>query len=143
MNNHVKTTNDSVTRLWVNDQSKDDQAVLDWLSNHSFAGRQNDIFKRMASGTGDWLLKTEAFMKWQLSREKALWCPGIPGAGKTVLASYIVNHLKGSFAREKAGIAYVYCNYKEPNQTAETLVAALVRQLLQHRGSIPGELREM
>jgi len=127
----------------VNDQSKDGQAILDWLSTENFAGRQRDILKQMTSATGDWLLKTYAFATGQASKENTLWCPGILGAGKTIIASCIINHLKCTIVGKEAVFAFVYCNYKEPDQTAETLVAALVRQLLHYRGDIPDELHEI
>ena len=74
------------------------------------------------------------------SNDKALWCPGIPGAGKTVFTFYVVVHLKHIFAKSEVGIGYIYCNYKDPDQTADNWIASLLRQLLQSRPAVPIDL---
>ena len=74
------------------------------------------------------------------SNDKALWCLGIPGAGKTVFTSYVVDRLERTFAKSEVGIGYNHCNYKHPDQTAENLIASLLRQLLQSRPTVPIDL---
>ncbi|KIM30816.1 hypothetical protein M408DRAFT_271003 [Serendipita vermifera MAFF 305830] len=62
------------------------QKILDWLSPINFFARQDEIFSKRQADTGTWLLENDGFKKWKLGEEKMLWCSGIPGAGKTVLA---------------------------------------------------------
>ena len=59
-----------------------------------------------------------------------LFCPGIPGTGKTMIASIVVNHLKTSFPDDKTGTAYLYCVYKrQDNQKVDDLLTSLLGQL--------------
>ena len=95
----------------------------------------------MTPGTGDYLLETLEFQSFLDNHEKALWCPGMPGAGKTVITSYIVNYLRTTFQPQEVGIAVIYCNYKEPDQTAANLLTSLSRQLVQHKSEIPERIR--
>lgn len=68
-----------------------------------------------------------------------MFCPGIPGAGKTVLTSIIVKDLNARYRGDgDVGIAYIYCNFRRKDeQNAEGLLAALLKQLAQGRSSLP------
>ncbi|KAG7009377.1 hypothetical protein G7Y79_00002g004920 [Physcia stellaris] len=54
------------------------------------------------------------------------------GAGKTVLSSLIIEHLRQLNAQGNAhGVAYIYCNYKDrENQSLQNLLSCLIHQLL-------------
>lgn len=74
-----------------------------------------------------------AFKRWEYDKGQALWCSGIPGAGKTVLASLIIDHLNALRSREPnglIGVACVYYNYKERSTvTLDAIHRSLIRQL--------------
>ncbi|KAJ6517782.1 hypothetical protein DFH09DRAFT_1287642 [Mycena vulgaris] len=74
-------------------------------------------------------------MQWESGSESTLWCHGIPGAGKTVLASMVVDHLSAEFRNNKnIGVACIYLNHKEANQQPPPkLLAGLWRQLVLDR----------
>jgi len=58
----------------------------------------------------------------------ALFCPGIPGAGKTILVSIIIDHLQRISGGRGIGIAYLYCNFRRVDyQTVEQLIVNLVK----------------
>jgi len=73
---------------------------------------------------------------------KTLFCPGIPGAGKTHMASIVIHHLQSceTFSDPPA-VAYIYCGYREQH-TQETLVSSLARQLARLQRPIPPALEE-
>jgi Cdc6-like AAA superfamily ATPase len=76
-------------------------------------------------------------------KKKTLFCPGIPGTGKTMIASIVVNHLKTSFPDDRTGIAFLYCIYKrQDNQKAADLLASLLAQLLVRQSIVPNFIRE-
>ncbi|KAJ7152700.1 ankyrin repeat-containing domain protein [Mycena crocata] len=83
-------------------------------------------------GTGEWLIKNEDFAAWKRSTGgTVMWCRGIPGAGKTVLASIVVDHLRNRFQGEDIGVACIYLNHKETEtQSPPNLLASLWRQLV-------------
>jgi len=63
-----------------------------------------------------------------------LFCPGMPGAGKTILVSIVINYLQRNFGDRDVGIAYLYCNFRRvDDQTVEQLIANLVKQLLSNK----------
>ncbi|KAJ6524804.1 hypothetical protein B0H19DRAFT_1042750, partial [Mycena capillaripes] len=118
--------------------------ILNWLSPINFFLQQADISQRREKGTGEWLLADPLFKQWESGSGRTLWCCGIPGAGKTVLASMVVNHLSATFKNNKdIGVACIYLNHKEAaNQTPPKLLAGLWRQLVHGRnvGSVAREL---
>ncbi|KAJ7887446.1 hypothetical protein B0H13DRAFT_1550065, partial [Mycena leptocephala] len=96
-----------------------------------------------AKGTGGWLLEHPVFKQWESGSGRTLWCRGIPGAGKTDLASIVVNHLSDECEDNKnLGVACIYLNHKANDQTPSKLLAALWRQLVHGRdvGSIAKKL---
>ena len=73
-----------------------------------------------------------------------LWCPGIPGAGKTFLASIVVEHLRKYHKDKKVAILVIYCGYNEAkSQSIDNLIAALIKQTLQIQPEVSKELKDM
>ncbi|KAI1488247.1 NACHT domain protein [Biscogniauxia mediterranea] len=92
-------------------QSHDDR--LDWLR------------ARVYQGTGTWLLQSATFKEWlQATAESSriLWLQGIPGAGKTYLASTVIARVQ-SLGRT----AFAFLSYKENrNATAISVLHSLI-----------------
>lgn len=66
-----------------------ERKVLDWLSTVKHEQNNHDIHMPRIDGTGEWLLHEVAFRNWRdnpKSRDNVLWCNGILGSGKSVLA---------------------------------------------------------
>jgi Cdc6-like AAA superfamily ATPase len=89
-------------------------------------------------------LKSTPFIEWLEGKEKTLFCPGIPGTGKTMIASIVVDHLKASFPDDKTGKAFLYCIYKrQDNQKVDDLLASLLGQLAVWQSMVPESIREL
>ena len=109
------------------------QEVGNWLSPFDFSAVQQEIFHRSHAGTGKWLLESEEFQRWSSSHNDILWCPGIPGAGKTYLAAIIIDYLRRETSVEgRDAVLCLFCNFNEQaNQTAYNFMGALLRQMVQ------------
>jgi Cdc6-like AAA superfamily ATPase len=77
--------------------------------------------------------------------KQTLFCPGIPGAGKTILTSVVVEELSTRFYNDsRIVVAYIYCNFKRQiEQTLENLLASLLKQLAQSRPSLPESIKSL
>jgi ankyrin repeat protein len=82
---------------------------------------------------------------WLDTEKQTLFCPGIPGAGKTILTAIVVDNLATRFAGNLAiGIAYIYYNFRrQDEQKAEELLASLLKQLTQGRSSLPDSVKSL
>ena len=113
------------------------QAIMEWLSTTDFPAQQHDIISRRQDGTAQWFLDSTGFKAWLDGPEKTLFCPGIPGAGKTMMAAVTIDHLNRSVRRKDIGVAYLFCSYKtQIDQSAPNLVAAVLKQLVYGRPDI-------
>lgn len=136
-------TKDSVDRLGEHQDNRErrdeHQVILDWLTPIDYASQQSDFIARRQEGTGLWLLDSNEFQGWLNQSAQTLFCPGIPGAGKTMITSIIVEHLQTKFRNDpNIAIAYLYCNFRrQQEQKPIDLLASLLKQLIQRRPSIP------
>ncbi|KAF2462657.1 uncharacterized protein BDR25DRAFT_330111 [Lindgomyces ingoldianus] len=97
---------------------------------------QSDFIARRQEGAGLWFLNPVEYFEWIQGSQKTLFCPGIPCAGKTMMAAITIDHLLGSVHCNDTGVAYLYCNYKaQADQTTTNLLAAILKQLVQGRPS--------
>lgn len=112
---------------------KECQEIGHWLSPFDFRAIQQEILHRCHAGTGKWMLESDRFQQWSSSHNETLWCPGIPGAGKTYLASIIVDYLERQTSSEgQDAVLCLFCNFNEQaNQTAYNFMGALLKQLAQ------------
>ncbi|KAF7507610.1 hypothetical protein GJ744_010280 [Endocarpon pusillum] len=144
------------TRLEVKEVRKEHQQwhaaernrkILRWLSHLSFEEKHRDILSKLHPGTGQWLLDSDQFKAWRNGHQDSppnLWCPGIPGAGKTVLAANVVDHLQQLFAQDNVAVLYIYCDYKDQvNQTDRNLFASLAKQSISQRSDLPFEAKAL
>jgi hypothetical protein len=111
--------------------------IADWLSTTDFPAQQSDFIARREVGTGQWFLDSPEFTKWLCTPKETLFCPGIPGAGKTMMAAITIDHLSTTTESDAIGIAYIFCNYKaQADQNTTSLLAPILKQLVQARPSL-------
>ena len=118
-------------------RAKEFLAILEWLSPISVWTQWQDIFSRRHDQTGSWFWSTPECQQWQSIRGKILYCPGIPGAGKTVMSSSVVDHLRNTEPKTTAVICH-FCSYKDSNsQDLCGTIGSIIRQLLQGQDKAP------
>ena len=115
------------------------QEVLQWLSTLNFRPKQLDTLSRRIPSTGEWLLVEENFKSWvDGSGSSCLFCSGIPGGGKIILTSLVINHLESRIAANKPMVAYIFFDYKDQErQTVTAILRSLLRQVIESIGQIP------
>jgi hypothetical protein len=127
------------------EQQHERQTILQWLTPVDYAAQQSDFIGRRQEGTGQWLLDSAQFKAWLETDKQTLFCPGIPGAGKTILTSIVVDELTTRFSDDLAiGIAYIYCNFRrQDEQKIDDLLAILLKQLAKGQPSLAGTIKDL
>jgi Cdc6-like AAA superfamily ATPase len=133
---------DMNTTIYSQQSDRERQAILSWLASIDYAPQHNDFLSRREEGTGLWLLDSDVFRDWVDKDSAILFCPGIPGAGKTIMSAIVVEHLQQTFQNDPTvKVAYIYCNFRlRSQQTPVELLSGLLQQLVQVQPSLPESL---
>ncbi|PTB55914.1 hypothetical protein M431DRAFT_412378 [Trichoderma harzianum CBS 226.95] len=136
---------EGVDKLVTVQRNKDNQEIIEWLTPINYAHQQRDFMKIRQPDTGHWFLSSEEYQTWIESDKQTLFCPGVPGAGKTIMTATVINDLYTRYKDDAdIGISYLYCDYRRQNeQKAEDLVANLLKQLTQGRAAMPDFIKTL
>ncbi|TEB19876.1 hypothetical protein FA13DRAFT_302243 [Coprinellus micaceus] len=111
-------------------------ALVSWLSSNNYRLYHDTTSSIRTTNTGLWFLASDEFEEWLSSAHGVLWVTGMPGAGKTVLASHSVDHLVANVVpagTTNVALTYVYCRYLD-NCKAGHILRSLIHQLVEdHR----------
>ncbi|KAI4934090.1 hypothetical protein J4E86_011472 [Alternaria arbusti] len=113
--------------------------IRSWLSAPDPSMNYLKAHKQRQAGTGLWLLQNETFEEWKEDPASRLWLHGIPGCGKTILSSTVVEHLQHHCGDDKRKMTvYFYFDFNDAQkQVPELMLRSLLRQLLQRSVTIP------
>jgi hypothetical protein len=126
--------NEKLDELITQERSKKMKAVKEWLAVGSQPEQDHDAFRDIRGefpSTGRWIIKHEYFREWldtDVPASPIVWLHGMPGAGKTILTSNIIDECK---RRTDCITSYFYCHYEDQRaNTAVGVLRGLIDQLL-------------
>lgn len=65
------------------------------------------------------------------------------GAGKTVVAAVVVDHLRRNFNTSETPVAFIYCNYKQrESQSTLAILESILQQIVLVRPTISEIIRD-
>ncbi|KAF9891436.1 hypothetical protein FE257_003902 [Aspergillus nanangensis] len=147
-NNMTRNIQQTTHRIDQRQIIQERQELLTWITPIDHVAQQADIAKRRQPGTGQWLLDSGEFQNWINDGSSAtFFCPGIPGAGKTMMTSNVIDYLENKYkssttSSNTVGIAYIFCTFqRREQQNLEDLLAGLLKQLVHQLNPIPGDLK--
>jgi hypothetical protein len=119
--------------------------IYSWLSAPDPSTNYHKAHKQRQTKTGLWLLESAKFAEWKKSAASRLWLYGIPGCGKTILSSTIVEHLLQHCHDDTSMVmAYFYFDFNDTEkQDPELMLRSLLCQLLQRSVVIPEGVDEL
>jgi hypothetical protein len=126
-----------------NEDMRRAREVFNWLRSTDVETNQFHFSKILAGypDTGRWLLNNPYFQEWIDPHfptiPPLLWLNGIPGAGKTILASLVVDEVKK--LPHSPTVLFFYCKHKNSEQDNFLALARslLVQLLKQDKGLLP------
>lgn len=119
--------------------------ILDWITLKDYGLEHSDRLEQREKGTGQWFLDSKEFKEWFKNDNETLFCPGIPGAGKTVLASLVIDHIRSNLRNNTdASLGYIYFDHRQREQhDSKALIASLLRQLAASHSVLPDTVRKL
>jgi hypothetical protein len=109
------------------------ERIRGWLRPPDPSTNFNQARALHHENTGQWFLDGEAYSKWKRCTRSLLWLNGIPGCGKTVLSSSVVDDLQQSAGPIRC-VVYFYFDFNDvAKQHVESAVRSLIAQLYYQR----------
>ncbi|VTT73843.1 unnamed protein product [Fusarium fujikuroi] len=100
-----------------------------WLSPPDPSINRNKALLQRQEGSGQWFLQSATYSAWKAEQNSLIWLHGLPGCGKTILSSAIVDDLEKSETLFR-GLLYFFFDFTDTSkQSLEGLVCSLCSQL--------------
>ncbi|KAF3019814.1 hypothetical protein E8E14_012763 [Neopestalotiopsis sp. 37M] len=124
--------------------SKNERSRMLEMFSHVQVGDQHHRRTKMrVEGSGEWLPKHSKFKTWENSNSSSiLWLTGQVGAGKTILASTVIDRYwikdASDIPAAKEGFAYFYYSKNDPGLSNGDPTAQILGSFLRQLAMIPG-----
>ncbi|KAI1444648.1 hypothetical protein F5Y02DRAFT_427579 [Annulohypoxylon stygium] len=145
-----QATSSNIVKLIRKQDHHENQAILNWLTPFDYASQQADFISRRQPHTGKWFLNSREYQTWVETKNQILFCPGILGAGKTILTSIVIDYLITKFWNDPGVcVGYIYCNFRrQSEQKISDLLSSLLKQLCQRQlangqSSLPDVVKDL
>jgi hypothetical protein len=120
------------------DQEEKLGKICSWLSAPDPSTNYQKAHKQRQAETGLWLLQNARCAEWKEGAALRLWLYEIPGCGKTILSSIVIDHLLQHCHDDASMVtAYFYFDFNDAQkQNPELMLRSLLSQLLQRSSTI-------
>ncbi|KAH6646793.1 hypothetical protein BKA67DRAFT_611497, partial [Truncatella angustata] len=126
VSHQVDNTHSKVENLQTNKHFDD---ITKWLAPPDVSTNFNKAIKARHKGSGRRLLESEAYMKWETGQSSFLWLYGIPGCGKTILTSTVIEDLQKNQDLTRTPL-YFYFDFTDTRkQSFENVIRSLIIQM--------------
>ncbi|KAF5339857.1 hypothetical protein D9611_009063 [Ephemerocybe angulata] len=110
--------------------------VAAWLKGANFRSVYRLSLEARMDDTGSWLVATFEFGEFVRQKGTVVWATGLPGSGKTILASISVEHLEDNFSdRTDVAVIYAFLRYSEKHALLDIIAGLLAQLVSSHRAA--------
>ncbi|KAI9779165.1 MAG: hypothetical protein M1839_007700 [Geoglossum umbratile] len=121
------------------------EKILRWLLWNDPKEKHSTSRRLYQKGSNQWILDSDALKRWKTTPGQSLWLHGIPGCGKTIICSTIVDHIQELCENRLAGrLAYYYFDFSDSkSQKLGSLLRSLIVQLSNQTDVLPQVLETL
>jgi hypothetical protein len=114
-------------------------AILTWYKTSDPEQNHKVSRSKHEPDTAKWIFDVKDFISWQDGLSESLWIHGIPGAGKTILCSTIIDHMSQHYKGDSANrVVYFYFDFADNKKlTVANLLKSVIYQLIASEEVIP------
>lgn len=126
-----------------------DEAVRRWLNAPDSQNDCEIALRKRLKGSGEWFIKSTAFMDWIANAASFFWLHGFAGCGKSVLSATIVDHVQNLVCAQRSparicASAFFFFSFRETSkQNAEGCLRSLAVQLASQLPELDADLRAL
>lgn len=117
-----------VKNLQLAQDIREDRNILRWLSSPDPSTNHNAARAKHEPTTGDWFLRSQDFSSWRSGLGQCMFLHGIPGCGKSILCSTIIEDLK--HRRDQCSGSDLIYFYFDFNQEKKQTVDGFLRSMI-------------
>lgn len=130
-NKHLQQIRKDQNTFAENMKTQENTRIFQWLSPVNPELKHRVFREDYQKGTCLWVFDLSEYKAWAAEVNTALFIYGIPGAGKTTLASLVIDTLR---VQKPAGFAFFYCRHDDQaTHVGSNLLGSLMSQLaMQH-----------
>ena len=144
LHNKIDEIGEGVARIELSDRH---HKMRLWLSGVDPSLNYNRAVRKRHKGTGNWLIEHDVFRDWKRNpdSDSIIWLYGIPGCGKTILCSTIVEHFLHVCAiTSDIAVLYFFFDFNDTEkQQHESMMRSLLSQLAIHFVNLPPALETL
>ncbi|KAH6986487.1 hypothetical protein BKA56DRAFT_546285 [Ilyonectria sp. MPI-CAGE-AT-0026] len=137
---HVKQMNVRVQRISEAIDAESKRNFGAWLSHTNPSSNHNSACSQYEPGTCRWVLDLPQWKQWLSQDLRCLWIHGIPGAGKTVLFSQLVEAIQSHIrtaTQSRLGHVYYYCHHSRNQDELVPFLCWVLWQLSSQADAVP------
>ncbi|KAI4852197.1 hypothetical protein E4T44_01647 [Aureobasidium sp. EXF-8845] len=109
--------------------NSEDARLKAWLNPPDASINFVDASNLRHTGTGRWFLESDRYVSFKSTPNARLWLRGIPGCGKTVLASTVIEDLRLDDNADTAVIYFFFSFSDQVKQKLDDMLRSLIFQL--------------
>ena len=132
VNKEVNEITVGITNIQITERHK---KIRQWLNAPDPSLNYTRALKDRHMNTGGWFLETDIYLKWLSESGSLLWLYGIPGCGKTILSSTVIQSaMEYCQSRASSVVLYFYFDFNDfEKQRHENMIRSLIFQLFSQR----------
>ncbi|KAH6637503.1 ankyrin repeat-containing domain protein [Boeremia exigua] len=119
--------------------------IINWLDPAPFSSTCNDAQKTRTADTFTWLLESPSITAWRNNPHSNIWLHGIPGCGKTVFASSVVETLTAHCQQDRTRtLAYYFFEFgSRAKGTADSFLRSILSQTIAQNEVVPNAVQTL
>lgn len=121
------------------------EKIREWLSPPDPSVNYQNALRQRQPHTGQWFLDSDRYSKWKTEDGSTIWLWGIPGCGKTILSSTVIENIIQYCEGDPGRVTgYFFFDFNDKRkQDPDLMIRSLICQFSRHCVKVPTSLESV